>query len=249
MLWFATGHALRALVLLAAVTLLSLEIATVLLHQGLHLPTAGILLSAMLALSARTIAETVKQLLVKRRMRNVFSGYVSPQIMAKILGGNLDAGLTSQNRKICLLFSDIRGFTTLGEGMEPEKVIALLNRYFEEMTTAVHDNQGTIDKFMADGIMAFFGAPADLGNPVSAAMTTAKEMLARLRTLNRSLQAEGGAALAIGIGLHLGEAVVGHVGSRTRREYTAIGDAVKLTARFEGLTKELGYPLLCTDAV
>jgi class 3 adenylate cyclase/CHASE2 domain-containing sensor protein len=248
-LWFAGGSSLGALITPLVWVLALAGAATWLMHTGIHLPVSGALVAGGLSLVARLIGETVKQLTVKRRMRSVFSGYVSPQIMDKILAGNLDTGLATQKRRVCLLFSDIREFTNMSESMEPEQVTTLLNRYFEEMTAAIHGNQGTIDKFMGDGIMAFFGAPADLDRPVRAAVDAAKEMLLRLDALNEALRAEGSRPLAIGIGLHVGDAVVGHVGSSTRHEYTAIGDAVNTTSRLEGLTKKLGYPLLCTDAV
>jgi len=169
--------------------------------------------------------------------------------MRDLLAGRADAGTAGRRREVCLLFSDIRGFTTRSEKLPPEAVVALLNRYFEEMVAAIHSHGGTVDKFIGDGLMAFFGAPQALADPAAAVFAAGREMLDRLDRLNHALVAEGDEPLAIGIGLHLGPAVIGNVGPAERHEYTAIGDAVNTCSRVEGLTKTLGCPLLVTDAV
>jgi adenylate cyclase len=106
-----------------------------------------------------------------------------------------------------------------------------------------------LDKFIGDGVMAFFGAPRPLENPCVPAMRAARDMLTRLARLNRALAEQGELPIAIGIGLHVGDAVVGNVGAETRYNYTAIGDTVNVASRLEGLTKEAGYPLLCSAEV
>ena len=133
--------------------------------------------------------------------------------------------------------------------MAPEALIEMLNRYFSEMTRCVHQAGGTVDKFLGDGMMCFFGAPQPLARPAAAAVTVARNMLARLERLNADFKAQGLAPIAIGIGLHVGEAIVGHVGSDDRNEYTAIGDAVNTASRIEGLTKKLGHALLISKDV
>ena len=148
-----------------------------------------------------------------------------------------------------MLFADIRGFTTLSEGLAPQAVIALLNRYFEQVNQAIHGAGGTISCFMGDGVMAIFGAPQSMEKPSVAAFAAARVMLEALQGLNAELQAEGRAPIAIGIGLHVGEAIVGHLGSQARHDYSAIGDAVNVASRIEGLTKELGHPVICSQAV
>jgi adenylate cyclase len=174
---------------------------------------------------------------------------VSPAILAEILAGRLKPGLRGDLAELCVLFSDVRGYTTLSEGRRPEAVIELLNRYFDRMAPAIHAHGGTVDKFLGDGIMAHFGHPASLQEPCRAAFEAARLMLQELDDLNRELTTEGLPALRIGIGLHAGEAVVGYIGSRERHEYTAIGDTVNVASRIEGLTKEAGYPLLMTAPV
>jgi class 3 adenylate cyclase len=179
----------------------------------------------------------------------VFGGYVSPSVLQEILAGRLNPELAGERVNLCVLFSDIRGFTTLSEGRDPEYVIGLLNRYFEQMAPPIHAHGGAVISYMGDGIMAHFGHPAALDNPCLAAFEASKDMLEALKALNREFEAEGLPVLKIGIGLHMGPAVVGHIGSRERHEYTAIGDTVNVASRVEGLTKEAGVPLLVTAAV
>jgi hypothetical protein len=133
--------------------------------------------------------------------------------------------------------------------MTPESLIGMLNQYFTEMTDVVHANDGTVDKFIGDGMMAFFGAPQQLDNPSQNAVDAALQMLDRLEALNRKLVKQGFEPLRIGIGIHVGEVIIGHVGSASRHEYTAIGDAVNTASRVEGLTKDAGCPLLVTRPV
>ncbi|WP_243384486.1 adenylate/guanylate cyclase domain-containing protein [Geothrix alkalitolerans] len=212
---------------------------------GLSWPVGGL----VAGFAARAGEEALSRLRERRRLRAVFGGYVSPAILSEILDGRLEPGLRGERRALCLLFSDIRGFTALSEGLEPEAVIALLNRYFQRMAEAIHAHGGTLDKFIGDGIMAFFGAPAAQENPCESAFRCARAMLASLDELNAELAAEGREPLRIGIGLHFGEAAVGHVGGASRHEYTAIGDVVNTASRVEGLTKEAGFPLLVTEPV
>ncbi|HEY3401486.1 MAG TPA: adenylate/guanylate cyclase domain-containing protein [Geothrix sp.] len=217
--------------------------------QGWFLGPSAPLLGLLVGFGGRAGRVAFLRLRERRRLRAVFGGYVSPAILSEILDGRLEPGLQGERRSLCVLFSDIRGFTTLSERMEPEAVIALLNRYFQRMAEAIHAHGGTLDKFIGDGIMAFFGAPAPLEQPCRSAFQCARAMLAALDDLNAELAAEAREPLRIGIGLHYGEAALGHVGSASRHEYTAIGDVVNTASRVEGLTKEAGYPLLVTGPV
>lgn len=220
-----------------------------LLRAGAHLPLAWPALAAALALAARAALEAWFATREKRWLRAAFAGLVSPAVLGEILGGRLQPRLGGERREICLLFSDIRGFTTLSESLPPEEVTRLLDRYFSRMVQAIHAHGGTLDKFMGDGIMAFFGAPQPRENPCADAFAAAQAMLAALAEFNRELAAEGRPPLAIGIGLNFGAAVVGYIGAADRHEYTAIGDAVNTASRIEGLTKEAGYPLLAARSV
>jgi adenylate cyclase len=178
-----------------------------------------------------------------------FRGFVSPSVLKEIIAGRLSPSLAGERREVCVLFSDIRSFTTLSENLPPEEVSDLLNRYFERMASAIHRHGGTLDKFIGDGIMAFFGAPQASADPVGDAFKTARDMLTELDHYNREQDARGAPHIAIGIGLHFGSAFIGYVGSHDRHEYSAIGDTVNTASRLEGLTKEAGYPVVMSATV
>jgi class 3 adenylate cyclase len=169
-------------------------------------------------------------------------------VLRAILAGRIVPGQADRKRA-CVLFSDIRGFTKRGEGMQPERLVSMLNQYFSAMAEVVHKHHGTVDKFIGDGLMAFFGAPEPLASPERNAFEAAQEMLLRLAEVNAELARQGEDPLKIGIGLHSGEIVVGHIGSRERHNYTAIGDVVNVASRLEGLTKSAGAVIICSRTV
>jgi len=218
---------------------------------GAHfrLPVAAPVGGILLAFVGRSTVDGSFKMRERRRLRQVFSGYVSPAILQEIVAGRLKGGLEGHRVNLCVLFSDIRSFTTLSENLEPEEVIAILNRYFSRMTEAIHAHGGTLDKFIGDGIMSFYGAPEPMADPCRDALLTAQDMLAALAELNAEFVREGRQPLKIGIGLHYGVASVGNMGSETRHEYTAIGDTVNTASRIEGQTKGSGHALLVSQAV
>jgi class 3 adenylate cyclase len=221
---------------------------TAALARDLYLPTAALAGAGLLALGARVGLATVASLRERRRLRSVFGGYVSPQVMTEIEAGRFEGG-ASARRFLCVLFLDVRGFTSRSESMAPEPMIELLNSLFEAATDAIHARGGTVDKFTGDGLMAFFGAPAPHANPCAPAFDAARDILRRLEVLNHDLVARSMEPVAIGLGLACGDTVVGHVGAERRHAYTAIGDCVNVAARLEGLSKELGYPLILSSEV
>jgi adenylate cyclase len=181
----------------------------------------------------------------KRNIHRVFSRYVAPEVVNRILdSGRADIALAGENRTISILFSDIRGFTSLSERLTPEQVVALLNSYFKPMTTIVRKNQGTLDKFIGDALMAFWNAPLDVPDHASLSIKTALEMQKALAMLNTKLQQEYGFHLSIGTGIHTGKAFVGNMGTDELLSYTAIGDNINLASRLEGLCPVYGVSVL-----
>ena len=237
------------LVTMLAFPFLLYQISAWQLGDGVYLPIGGILLSAAFAFLARMLYEGAQQVQKRHWLRDTFGSYVSQEVLQEIMAGSIHSGLEGARMRLCILFADIHNFSARSEEGSPQEVVALLNDYFSEMTVAIHQHRGTVDKFIGDGVMAFFGAPQALECPEKNALEAAQEMLQRLRLVNERLQEKSIAPIEIGIALHVGEVVTGNIGSTLRHEYTVIGDAVSLTSRLEGLTKTLHYPVVCTEAV
>ena len=173
------------------------------------------------------------------RVRDLLGKVVSPEIAAQLLGSDLRLG--GEEREVTILFSDIRNFTALSENMAPTDVLALLNRYLDQMSSVIEQHGGVIDKYIGDAIMALFGAPVVAADAADRALAAALAMGVALDELNRQLVAEGKPALEIGIGINTARVVAGNMGSKTRLNYTVIGDGVNLASRLESLTKDSGH--------
>jgi adenylate cyclase len=247
LLWVG-GAMLRKLALFAVAVAALLALAQQLLLRGVWLAPGSALLTGAAACAARGALEGWRGWRERQRLAQTFSGYVSPSVMREILAAG-DSQQQGRKLTVCVLFSDIRDFTALSESLPPEDVVRLLNRYFARMTPLVHRHGGTVDKFIGDGLMAFFGAPNVLAAPARNALDSARDMLDALVELNREFASEGRGPLEIGIGLHLGDAVIGSIGSAERHAYTAIGDTVNTASRIEGLCRGLGCQLICSEAV
>ncbi|MBI1733069.1 MAG: adenylate/guanylate cyclase domain-containing protein, partial [Gammaproteobacteria bacterium] len=216
LLWWAGRRAVLGASLWVFIAAALAAGSTALLYHGTYIAVAGLIVIGIGSLLARLGVESWFAFRERRRLRNSFGPYVSPSVLIEILSGRLRPEMGGVRQKVCVLFSDIRGFTTRSEKEAPEQIVALLNRYFEEMAQAVHAHNGTLDKFIGDGLMAFFGVPGKSSNPARDALAAGQDMLRRLKDLNLRLAADGIPEVEIGIGLHLGEAVVGHVGSSQR---------------------------------
>ena len=173
---------------------------------------------------------------------------MSKDVYEQLLRDPGGARLGGQRRTMTVLFSDIRGFTTVSEQGEPEAIVAQLNEYFSRMVPIVFAHKGTIDKFVGDMIMALFGAPLDDPDHADHAVQTALAMSAELGQLNGEWVAAGRPALDIGIGINTGEMVAGNLGSQDIMSYTVIGDQVNLGARLESLNKEFHTRVIISDA-
>ncbi len=213
------------------------------------LPVASVVATFWIALLVRGIFDAVEAIVERLRMQQHFAGQVSPAVMKEMLGGGLMPGVSGQLAEVCVLFSDVRDFTTLSENMPPHVVTTVLQRYFDRMVHAVHLYKGTVDKFIGDGMMVLFGAPLKSKDPCGDAVQCALGMMMALDSLNKEFEREGLPTLTIGIGINYGTVTVGNIGSSERHNYSAIGDAVNVAARVEGLTKELGRKIIITEAV
>lgn len=206
------------------------------------------LISAVAAQTAVTV-ETVKahtRLAREEVARANYSRFMPEYVVKQLLENPDSFRLGGVNQTITVLFADIRGFTTLSEHENPEKVVGLLNRYFTAMTEIIFEHGGTLDKYIGDGLMAIFGAPTATPNDAINAVRAAIAMQKRLITLNEELRLAGFASINVGVGLHTGEATIGYVGSDQRSEYTAIGDTVNVASRLEGAAK--GGQILVSEA-
>jgi len=184
----------------------------------------------------------------RRAVIELFGQYVSPELVSRMARRPQDYPIESQNKKLTILFVDVRGFTRIAEAMEPHALREYLNRFLTRMTEVIHKHEGTVDKYMGDAIMAFWGAPVEDPRQEDNAVAASIEMQKAVASLNEDFEQRGWPLLAIGIGINSGTARVGDMGSQLRRTYTAIGDAVNLAARLEAATKTFNLPVLVGEA-
>jgi adenylate cyclase len=245
MLWFCPGLGIKAALMIAAAPVAALA-GWMFLSYGVFVPVATLSLAAVVPLFYR-LAWDVHNLSRERAfLGTVLRGSVSPRVLAGILSGKLDPRRRGGRVHVHVMFADIRGFTKLSERTEPERIIRMLNAYLGEATQAVHGVNGTIDKFLGDGVLAIFGAPEPLADSWNAALTAARDLIARIKKLNNEHADYRITPLELGIGIHAGDAIVGFVGSSERYEFTSIGDTVNVASRIQGLSAELGFPILAS---
>jgi adenylate cyclase len=216
--------------------------------RGIWLP----LVNPLVALSLATVGGITYQYMVegreKRRVKRLFSRYVSKDVYSQLMTSPDDVRLGGARRTMSVLFSDIRGFTTVSEQGEPEAIVSQLNQYFSAMVPIVFANKGTVDKFVGDMVMALFGAPLDDPDHADHAVRAALAMTEELARLNSQWAADGWPTLDIGIGINTGDMVAGNLGSESIMSYTVIGDNVNLGARLESLTRNFQTRIIISDA-
>lgn len=211
-------------------------------------PALSVLLSVMVMSSLNYLREER----MRAHIRSAFGQYVSPDLVARLSENREELSLGGERRSLSILFSDVRGFTTLAEGYrdDPAGLTTLMNGFLTVQSQAILDERGTIDKFMGDAVMAFWNAPLDTAEHEQAACRAALRMIADIEVFNaqraREAEAEGGTAppVDVGVGINTGDCVVGNMGSATRFDYTALGDAVNLASRLEGQSKAYGLRII-----
>lgn len=184
----------------------------------------------------------------KRELANLFGTYVPPELVDEMVKDPDSYSMKASSKELTVMFCDMRGFTKLSEKMEPTELQALLNEVFTRLTDIIRANRGTIDKYMGDCVMAFWGAPVETPQHAYLAVKTAIEMSAAVAKLNSEYRAKGIPEIGVGIGLNTGTMCVGDMGSDIRRSYTVIGDAVNLGSRLEGLSKVYGIEIVVSES-
>ena len=215
---------------------------------GLVLPLASALVTAVTAFALNMSYGYFVESKSKRQLADLFGTYVPPELVDEMVKDAGAYSMKATTKELTVMFCDMRGFTQMSETMEPTQLQALLNTVFSRLTDQIRSHRGTIDKYMGDCVMAFWGAPVDTPDHASLAVKTALAMATAIRVLNEEHRAKGLPEIGIGIGLNTGTMCVGDMGSDIRRSYTVIGDSVNLGARLEGLSKTYGVDIVVSEA-
>jgi adenylate cyclase len=215
---------------------------------GLHLEVFYPLLEVAGVYTGITLQRFLAEERERVRIKKAFQSYVAPEVVNQIIRHPEKLRLGGERRELSILFSDIRGFTTLSETMDPEALVEVLHEFLDPMSEIIVKHGGTLDKYIGDAIMALFGAPLELPDHSRRACRTALEMVQKLRALDRDWLERGRPSLKVGIGINSGPVAVGNMGSSRLFDYTAIGDNVNLASRLEGLNKFYGTEILASAA-
>lgn len=211
-----------------------LGICWMLYERGIVLSPLYLPLAVTVLFVCSIVSGYLRAALEKRKVTATFQRYVAPEIVQELLKEGTDAAaLGGKLYDIAVLFVDIRGFTTMSEILEPTEIVQILNRYLELTSTCIFNNNGTLDKFVGDCTMAFWGAPLPQEDSIYKAVKTAFDMIEQSKQLQKELEEKFGRTVSFGVGVHYGSAVVGNIGAPNRMDYTAIGDTVNTAARLE----------------
>ena len=215
---------------------------------GWVLPLAAALVMSVTAFALNMSYGYFVESRSKRELANLFGTYVPPELVDEMVKDPDHYSMKAANRELTVMFCDMRGFTKMSETMEPVQLQELLTGVFTRLTALIRTNRGTIDKYMGDCVMAFWGAPVESDQHAHLAVKSAMEMANEVREINRGHRERGLPEIGIGIGLNTGSMCVGDMGSNIRRAYTVIGDAVNLGSRLEGLSKAYGVDIVVSEA-
>ncbi|MGA2536478.1 MAG: adenylate/guanylate cyclase domain-containing protein [Terracidiphilus sp.] len=249
----ATLYFLRTLLRATILLAISLTIYVVLCffiysHWHFAEPIVAPGLAMVLSFGATTAARFITTGRQLRQTRGMLDRYMSPQLVEHVMSTVDDLGLSGDKRELTILVSDVRNFTTMTESTEPKQLIALLDDYFAAMVEIIFRHNGIVDKFIGDGILAYWGAFTPEINHAAEAAQAALEMLVRVEELNKQWASEGKPAIAIGIGVNTGSVIFGNIGRGKKIEFTVIGDAVNLAARLEGLNKDQNTSIIVSES-
>lgn len=239
--------------LLRGLFVLALGVGFVLTASALYV-NAGLVISTsypVLALVLSYLLVEYRQYLIERNQKQqiakTFGQYIPPELVAEMNKSGQQVSIGGESREMTVLFSDVRGFTTISEGLAPQELTVLMNAFLSPMTHVIHDHRGTIDKYMGDAIMAFWGAPLHDPDHARHAVQAALGMVRKMEELRDDFIARGWKPIKVGIGLNTGIMNVGNMGSDFRMAYTVLGDAVNLGSRVESLTKQYGVNMMVTE--
>ncbi len=214
---------------------------------GLVMPLAAALVMTLTAFALNMSYGYFVESRSKRELAHLFGTYVPPELVDEMVKDPDSYSMKATSRELTVMFCDMRGFTKMSEQMEPTQLQELLTGVFSELTSLIRANRGTIDKYMGDCVMAFWGAPVETPEHANLAVKSAMEMANAVRGINADHRARGLPEIGIGIGLNTGSMCVGDMGSNIRRAYTVIGDAVNLGSRLEGLSKVYGVDIVVSE--
>jgi adenylate cyclase len=218
------------------------------LGAGLVMPLAAALTMVLTAFALNMSYGYFIESRSKRELANLFGTYVPPELVDEMVKDPDSYSMQATNKELTVMFCDMRGFTKMSEQMEPVQLQELLNAVFNRLTDIIRSNRGTIDKYMGDCVMAFWGAPVETSEHAHLAVKSAMEMANAVRRINDEHREKGLPEIGVGIGLNTGMMCVGDMGSQVRRSYTVIGDAVNLGSRLEGLSKAYGVDIVVAES-
>lgn len=218
------------------------------LVHGLAMPLATAVLMALLAFALNMVYGYFVESKSKRELAALFGTYVPPELVDEMVKEPENYSMEATNRELTVLFCDMRGFTAMSERMEPLQLQALLNDVFSKLTHIIRSHRGTIDKYMGDCVMAFWGAPVATPDHAQLAVSAAIDMASAINQINQNYRQRGLPEIGVGIGVNTGTMCVGDMGSDIRRSYTVIGDAVNLGSRLEGLSKHYGTSIVVSES-
>lgn len=244
---FLKSPTIRTLLYIAAISAFILICTLLYIHQGTIYSMSYVLVAAIISSTLVEIRYFQEERNQKKQMSKTFGQYIPAELVDEMNKTGQSVGVGGESKEMTVLFSDVRGFTTISESVEPNELTQLMNGFLTPMTHVIHERRGTIDKYMGDAIMAFWGAPLDDPEHAKHAVLAGLDMITAMTDLRKEFKARGWPEIKIGVGCNSGTMNVGNMGSEFRLAYTVLGDAVNLGSRLEGLTKQYGVQFIISE--